>query len=206
MKHIWKIFTIILTIVLFVIILTDPEPVDRSKDPIQIANIEMIMTRSSVRSYTPQIIEDEKIETILKAGMAAPTAGNRQPWEFYVVQDTSLIKEFVKVTKYAAPMHNIANTAIIVCGNPSQSFPAEPLYWVQDCSAATENILLAAHSLGLGAVWCGVYPVQEHVEILKEQLTMPEELTPLNIIMLGYPDKEPTIKDKWKPEKVHYIK
>ncbi len=208
MKYIWQTITLLLAAVVIILSANmlvnneqDTQPTISQEDAI----IHSIMTRSSVRSYTNQQIEPEKIERILRAGMAAPTAGNRQPWEFYVVTDTTLITQFTKVTKYAAPMNSAALTAIIVCGNPSKSFPEEPLYWVQDCSAASENILLTAHAMGLGAVWCGVYPGEERVTTLKEILNIPAELTPLNIIMMGYPATDATIKDKWKPEKVHYI-
>ena len=117
-----------------------------------------IMTRSSVRSYTTEPVSDALVEKLLRAGMAAPSAGNKQPWRYYVVNDRNIIKQFDQVTKYAAPMHEMAQTAIVVCGVPAESFPDASEYWVQDCSASTENILLAAHGIGLGAVWCGVYP------------------------------------------------
>lgn len=168
--------------------------------------LDIIMTRSSVRSYSDRQIEPEKIEAMLRAGMAAPTAKNCQPWEFYVITDRSIIERLTEVTPFAAPMNKKAQTAIVVCGVPAESIPDQPLYWVQDTSAATENILLAAHAMGLGAVWCGVTPVEERVAALRAMIDIPEELVPLNFIMMGYPDTEPNIKDKWKPEKVHYIK
>ncbi len=169
--------------------------------------LENIMTRTSVRQYTNERVSEEMVETMLRAGMAAPTAGNRQPWEYYVVRDTNIIKQFSQVTKYAAPMNAYTKLAIIVCGVPSQSFPDAPLYWVQDASAATENILLAAHAIGLGAVWCGVYPREERVDLLRNMISAPSDLVPLNIIMVGHldPNVPIIIKDKWKPEKVHYI-
>ena len=169
--------------------------------------IDAIHARTSVRTYSDKPIEKSVLTELVKAGMAAPTAGNRQPWEFYVVRDTAIIKQMTKVTQFAAPMNEIAQLAIVVCGVPSESFPIEPRYWTQDVSAATENILLSAHAWGLGAVWCGVYPGEERVATLRKLLDVPEKLIPFNIIMLGHPDKAiaPTIKNKWKPEKVHYI-
>lgn len=214
MKNIWQILTIFLAFALLVVLgasLFDQSEVVAVETVSSVSNedivIESIMTRTSVRKYTDQQIEPEKIEKILKVGMSAPTAGNRQPWEFYVVTDTTIIKQFTKVTKYTAPMNENALTAIVVCGNPSKSFPGnDQLYWVQDASAATENILLATHAMGLGAVWCGVYPGEDRVATLRGLLDIPQELTPLNIIMMGYPAAEPKIKDKWKPEKIHYVK
>ncbi len=209
MKYKWEITTLILAATVVVLSLSQlfqsgnkgiEQPLEKSE-----IIIESIMTRSSVRSYSDERVNEESIEKMLRAGMAAPTAGNRQPWEFYVVQDTSIIKEMTKVTKYAAPMNEFAQLAIIVCGVPSLSFPTEPTYWVQDVSAASENILLSAHALGLGAVWCGVYPGQDRVETLRAMLNIPEDVIPFNIIMIGHPDTDPNIKDKWKPERVHYV-
>ena len=216
MKNIWQIMTLLLAVAVVLLSITSlfdkpstsvaenlPNITMESKGQIAYENI---MTRSSVRKYTSEKVSDELIEKMLRAGMAAPTAGNRQPWEFYVVRDTAIIKQMNKVTKFAAPMNEIAQLAIVVCGVPSEAFPIEPRYWVQDVSAATENILLSAHALGLGAVWCGVYPGEDRVAVLRSLLDIPEKLVPFNIIMIGHPDKtiEPTIKDKWKPTKVHY--
>ena len=206
-KYKWQIVTIILAIVVALFSInslfenTHKEVVQRPDAEVVLNSI---MTRNSVRKYTKQIISPSQVETILKAGMAAPTAGNRQPWEFYVVRDTTIIKQMTKATKYAAPMNESAQLAIVVCGVPSESFPVEPRYWVQDVSAATENILLATHAMGLGAVWCGVYPGEERVAALRELLNVPEKLVPFCIIMMGYPDGKQKVKDKWKPEKVHY--
>ena len=213
-KNIWQIMTLLLavaTVLLSTNSLFNQSPnssVEKTEETVSKAQIaqDNIMTRSSVRKYTTEKVSDELVEQMLRAGMAAPTAGNRQPWEFYVVRDTSIIKQMNKVTKFAAPMNEIAQLAIVVCGVPSESFPIEPRYWVQDVSAATENILLSAHAWGLGAVWCGVYPGEERVAVLRSLLDIPEKLVPFNIIMIGHLDKtiEPQIKDKWKPEKVHY--
>ncbi len=207
MKFSWHILTILMAVALvmmsFKIVTTN-----NSGRMVQLNTAEVvynaIMTRTSIRRYTPQTVEPETIEKLLRAGMAAPTAGNRQPWEFYVVRDTSIIRQLPTVTKFADPMAQEASVVIVVCGVPSESFPIEPRYWVQDVSAATENILLATHALGLGAVWSGVYPGEERVATLRNLLDVPEKLIPFNIIFLGHTDAEPIIKDKWKPEKVHY--
>ncbi len=210
MRFKWQIVTILLAVVVVALSINTLSV----KPTKQVANkevsnsevvIESIMTRSSVRNYTEQRVSDDMVTTMLKAGMAAPTAGNRQPWEFYVVRDTNIIKQTINVSKYTAPMNQIAQLAIVVCGVPSESFPAGPTYWVQDVSAATENILLAAHGLGLGAVWCGVYPGEDRVATLRGLLDVPEKLEPFCIIMIGHPKDEPKIKDKWRPERVHYI-
>lgn len=166
----------------------------------QQAVIDNIMTRSSVRSYTSQEVEQEKIETMLRAAMAAPTGMNKQPWEFVVITD----KEILEALPAVAPgmrMAAKAPLAIAVLGDTSAG-----VYWTQDGSAATENLLLAAHAMGLGAVWCGAYPDTEAGRVAKitELLKLPEGIMALCVIVIGYPDSEPTVKDKWKPEKIHY--
>jgi flavin reductase (DIM6/NTAB) family NADH-FMN oxidoreductase RutF len=136
--------------------------------------------------------------------MAAPTAANKQPWKFIIIKDKNTLKtiadHFHTMTMAAqAPM------AIVVCGDMSLTLDRDGRdYWIEDTSAATENLLLAAHSMGLGAVWCGIYPQMERVKYLSELLKLPEDIVPLNVIPVGYPAEDPAPKDKWKPESVHY--
>lgn len=167
--------------------------------------LDNIMTRTSVRQFSDRQIAQDTLESIVRAGMAAPTAVNRQPWAFVVVTDRVILDSLEAIHPYSNL--KTATAAIIVCGNmekAGEGFGRE--YWVQDCSAATENILLAAHAYGLGAVWCGVYPnpnVQPEVERV---LDLPDTVIPLNIITMGYPAYESEPKDKWNPENVHYQK
>ncbi len=209
MKFSWQILSLLLAVALIVqLIKGSNEAPTQECASTQDVVMENIMTRSSVRSYTEQKIEDSKIETLLKAGMAAPTAGNKQPWEFVVVTDRETL-DIIPTFGISAKMIAGSQTAIVVCGDISKCMPgAMSEYWIQDCSAATENILLAAHAMGLGAVWCGAYPNNDSDRVgkLKELLNLPESVYPLCVIVLGYPDKEPTPKDKWAPEKVHYNK
>lgn len=172
--------------------------------------IECIMTRRSIRSYTPEAISDSAITTLLKAGMAAPTAVDLRPWEFVVITDTTILRHLgdnfggPKKKNHANPLMR-ANVAIAVCGNLAQvERKGLPDFWVQDCSAASENILLAAHSLGLGAVWCGVYPIQERISLVKKELNLPDSIMPLNVIALGHPKNAGHLKDKWDASKVHH--
>ncbi len=219
MKYSLHLLTLLLAVALVVLsvglLFSDDQPKEQTQstnitgaDPVDETEVILnsIMTRTSVRKYTQEVIPADAITTILKAGMAAPTAGNRQPWRYIVVNDTNIIKQFIKVSKYTEPMNEIAKTAIIVCGVPSESFPDGPTYWVQDCSAATQNILLATHAMGYGAVWCGVHPGGDRVEALRNILNIPQELVPLNIIMMGVPDADPVIKNKWDASKVQYVK
>ncbi len=170
------------------------------------AALDNLMTRTSIRSYQDRPIEDEKVEKMLRAAMAAPTAGNKQPWKFIVIKDKQTLKsisEQFNTMKMAA----YAPLAIVVCGDMNNTFPADGRdYWVEDASAATENLLLAAHALELGAVWCGIYPMQERVTYLQKLLELPGNIVPLNVIPIGYPAENPAPKDKWKPKNIHYEK
>lgn len=163
-----------------------------------------IMTRTSIRDYTEKPIEKEKVELMLRAAMSAPSAGNKQPWRFVVIKDKNTLQ---KISAHFKTMGMVqkAPMAIVLCGDLTKTFPGDGLgLWAEDVSAATENLLLAAHSLGLGAVWCGVYPMEERVTILKEMLKLPENIIPLNVVPIGYPAKASAPKDKWKPENIHY--
>lgn len=169
------------------------------------AVIENIMTRTSIRQFTDQPIAKDTLDLLVKAGMAAPSAVNAQPWAFIIVTD----KEVLDSLNAIKPWFNLktATAAIIVCGDLSKAmegFGQE--YWIQDCSAATENILLAAHAYGLGAVWCGVYPNPEILPGVKRVLDIPENVIPLNVVTLGYPAENPEPKDKFKTENIHYQK
>ncbi len=165
-----------------------------------------IMTRTSIRAYQDQPVEEEKIEQLLKAAMAAPSAGNKQPWRLVVIQDKSTL-EAISENLNTMKMAKEAALAIVVCGDLDDTFPDDGVeYWVQDASAATENLLLAAHDLGLGAVWCGIYPIKERVQYLSGLLRLPANIVPLNVVPVGYPAENPAPKEKWKPEKVRYEK
>lgn len=168
------------------------------------AVMKCILTRTSIRAYQDRPVEDEKVEQLLRAAMAAPTAGNKQPWRFVVIEDRQTLKE-ISAHFQTMKMAEHAPLAIVVCGDMDNTFPEDGKdYWVEDASAASENLLLAAHALGLGAVWCGVYPMQERVYYLKKLLHLPANIVPLNVIPVGYPEGDATPKDKWKPTYVHY--
>lgn len=168
--------------------------------------IECIMTRASVRSYSDKVVDSKTIEKILKAGMAAPCAANQQAWEFVVITDDALKSRISDSFQYMKMVKDCA-FAVVVCGNMDKLFEGDREkggFWVQDCSAASENMLLAAHALGLGGVWCGVYPDEDRIEIVKSILDLPSNLTPLNILSFGYPNATVSPKDKWEPSNIHY--
>ena len=164
--------------------------------------IKNIMTRTSIRKYTDQPVSKTDIETLLRAGMAAPTAVNRQPWHFVAVTDKAKLKE---LSGGRGGMLEQCALAIVVCGNMEKTMQGKGQeFWIQDCSAATENILLAANALGLGAVWTGGYPMEERVASISKALKLPETIIPLCTIVIGHSAESPTPKDKWKPENISY--
>ncbi len=165
-----------------------------------------IMSRTSVRAYSDRAISESQVDTLLRAAMAAPSAGNKQPWRFIVIRDKETLSYIADNFNSMTMMKNAA-VAIVVCGDTAATFPGEGVgYWIQDTSAATENLLLAAHAMGLGAVWCGVYPISDRVKAFSEKLALPSGILPLNCIAIGYPEGETVPKDKWKPEYIHYEK
>lgn len=165
--------------------------------------LKTIMTRTSIRNFTSQKVEEDKVEQLLRAGMAAPTAMNCQPWEFVVINDRELLDQLCDSLP-SAKMLKEAQMAIIVCGNMQKALEGDmQSLWVQDASAASENILLAAHAMGLGAVWTGVFP-SDNVKIVRNTIKLPQHIVPLNVIPIGYPKGEHNPKEKWDTEKIHY--
>ncbi len=166
--------------------------------------IKNIMARTSVRKYTDQPVSKADIETMLRAGMAAPTAVNKQPWHFVVVTNREQLNALATANR-GTGMAAKAPLAIIVCGDMQKTLSGVGQgFWVQDCSAATENILLAANALGLGAVWTGLYPNEERAKAVRDVVKAPENIVPLCTIVIGHPAENPAPKDKWKPENVSY--
>lgn len=175
-----------------------------SATEVQKSTIDDIMTRTSVRAYTDRAVAEETVDTLLRAAMAAPTAGNKQPWRFVVVNDKAMLQKISEDFNTMTMAEN-AQLAIIMCGEPAATFPGEGQgYWVQDVSAATENLLLAAHAMGLGAVWCGIYPLSERVAQFSKMLNLPSDILPMACVCIGYPAGETVPKDKWHPEYVRY--
>lgn len=166
--------------------------------------MEAIMTRGSCRQFeATKPISDEAIEKILRCAMSAPTAMDKRPWEFVVVRDQAKLAALGERLPNCR-VGNGAQVAIIVCGTLDNGLPGRGKeYWIHDCSAASMNILLAAHSLGIGAVWTGVYPGEERMAVVREIVGVPDGYAPLNIIPLGYPKEAIQPKDKWNPSKIH---
>jgi len=168
--------------------------------------LSVIYARKSVRHYTGVAATKDQLETLLKAGMAAPTAVDRRPWAFVVVTDKKILNALADGLPYSKMIVQ-AGAAIIVCGDLNKALPGEgQAFWVQDCSAATQNILLAAQALGLGAVWTGMYPSSERVNFVQQALGIPKEVIPLNIIAVGHPVGDEKPKDKFDPVNIHWEK
>ena len=148
---------------------------------------DVLQSRRSIRKYTEEPVSKEDIDLLMHAAMSGPSACNKTPWEFYVVTDEAVLEKLRNASRYSkiyAPL------AIVVCGSLSRALPSQLApYWIQDCSAATENILLAATDLGLGTVWCGIHPQKRAEERVREALGLTEKQIPLNIIYVGHPDQ-----------------
>ena len=173
-------------------------------EPTENVTIHDIMTRSSVRSYTDQPVEEATLDTLLRCAMAAPTAVNKQPWRFVVINERAML-DTISVRFKSMGMAAEAPVAVVLCGDMESALEGDGReYWVQDVSASAENLLLAAHALGLGAVWCGIYPISERVKDFSEMLELPQNIIPMACVCIGYPSGDPTPKDKWKPENIRY--
>lgn len=161
---------------------------------------EAIHTRRSIRQFTDAPVTNEQVEKVLRAAMAAPSAGNQQSWRFIVVRDAATRTRLAEATPYSSPAGR-AQLVIVVLGDTREN--KHPGYWVQDCSAATENLLLAAHGIGLGAVWMAVHPVEERVSNVADIVGPPEGVVPMCMIAIGGPAAPGPEVDRFKPEFVH---
>lgn len=196
----WLFGAAVLTLTVIMIIGKTPIENKHLSNPV----LDNIFARTSVREYTHEKVSHELLNTIVRAGMAAPTAMGREPWAFVVVDDRSMLDSLAGALPYAK-MLNQATAAIVVCGDADKAaMDVDEMYWIQDCSAASENILLAATSLGLGTVWTGVAPRKDRMETVAKILNLPSHLLPLNVIAVGYATKTPTPKNKYKPENIHW--
>ena len=167
--------------------------------------LQNIMSRTSVRKFKQQPVEDAKIEALLRAGMASPTSGDMQPWHFVVLKDKKDIERYAASNKYHAEDIKKTPLFIFVCADTTRMTEGQGKeLWVQDLSAASENILLAAHAMGLGACWTTIYPIQKKVNGISKTLKLPGKLIPLNGIIIGYPDEPLQPKDKWDEKKITF--
>jgi nitroreductase len=159
--------------------------------------IEAIMTRRSVRSFTDEPVTDEQLDALLRAAMAAPSASNEQPWRIVETRDRDVLARWSRATPFSRPLAGAA-AGFAVCGETMAVKHSG--FWVDDCGAATQNLLLAAHALGLGAVWIGVHPSKLMVANVRRILKAPRNITPFALVALGHPEKQPQPVDRYRPD------
>jgi len=162
--------------------------------------MDAVFKRRSIRKYTDEKVKDEVVEHLLKSAMAAPSANNEQPWEFVVIDDKKKLGKIPDIHPYAA-MAAGAPVAILVCGKTNDG--SSKSYWVQDCAAATENILIEVAMLDLGAVWCGIHPRKLREEGMRDLLGIPKDVTPFSLVVIGHPDEHKGPADRYDPARVH---
>ena len=165
--------------------------------------MEAILERRSIRKYTSEPVSEDMVKELLKAAMAAPSAGNEQPWHFVVIRDRAILDQIPSVHPYSR-MVKQAPLAILVCGDLDLAAHGE--MWVQDCSAATENLLIAVQAKGLGAVWLGVYPREERIKGLRKLLNIPRHVAPFALVPIGYPGEKKPPSKRYKKSRIHYDK
>ena len=161
--------------------------------------LEAIHTRRSIRAYQNKPVPEELIQKLLATAMQAPSARNQQPWQFVVIDDRATLAKIPPFMPNAAMAGN-APLAILVCGD--LSLEKSPGYWMVDCAAAVENMLLAAHALGLGAVWCGVYPREARMDGLRQLVGLPKNVIAHSLVVLGYAAEQVPAEDRYRPERV----
>lgn len=162
--------------------------------------MQCILTRRSIRKFSEKTIEDDIIAQLISAAMHAPSAKNRQPWHFIVIKNRTVLDEIESKHPYASMLKS-SKAAIAVCAD--ENLAKNQGYWPMDCSNATMNILLAAHSKGLGAVWVSVHPVEERIRIIRDALNLPHNIHPVSLVPLGYPDQDPREKEMAGVDRIH---
>lgn len=163
--------------------------------------MEAILSRRSIRKYTKEPVSDEIVKELLKAAMGAPSALNEQPWHFIVIKDSQILDEIPKIQPYSKMIRD-APVAVVVCGD--LNLEKAKGFWVLDCSAATQNILIAAQAKGLGAVWLGFYPREDRIKSLQKLLGIPEHVIPFSVIPIGYPAEQKPPANRYNESRIHY--
>ena len=165
--------------------------------------IDAILNRRSIRRYSGKPVDKSTIKELLIAGMYAPSARNQQPWQFIIIDESQLLRRIMDVHPYASMLSG-AELAILVCGD--ENLELSKGYWSVDCAASTQNILLAAHSLGLGAVWLGVYPREERQKGIREIFDLPPHIHPFSLISVGYPAEDKPVPDRFIEDRIRWNK
>lgn len=165
--------------------------------------MEAILSRRSIRKYTSEPVPEETIHELLEAAMSAPSAGNEQPWHFVIIDERAILDKIPEFHPYSSMLKS-ASVAILVCGDETlERFKG---YWVKDCAAATENMLIAIQDKGLGGVWLGVYPDMDRVESFRNLLGLPKHIIPFSLVALGYPAEEKPPANRFNENRIHHNK
>lgn len=165
-----------------------------------VSAVDAIATRRSIRTFTEQALSDETLTRIIHAGMQAPSAGNAQPWEFVVIRSEESKEHITKIHQFAQ-MAPKAPVSVLVCGNLEKEKYAG--FWVQDCSAAIQNMLLAARANGVATVWCGIHPIEERVEAFRHAFNIPKHIMPLGLVVMGYSKQAFVERTVFDGDKIH---
>lgn len=168
--------------------------------------LETILTRRSVRKFTDQPIDEKQLKELLLAGMSAPSCANTRDWSFLVVKDKETLNKMADANGRPAQPLRQADVGILVLGDLDRAFKHAKDYWIIDGAIAAENILLAAHAMGLGGVWLGTWPQMERVNALRELFQLPDNVVPHSILALGTPAEQPASKECWEEDRIHYEK
>ena len=203
MKQIFHFALVLGLTVAAVLSCRNSEPAAPAETPAEPTTLETIFARKSVRQYTDQAVTDEQVETLLKAAMAAPSGMNRRPWRFVVIRDPE-----VRAALGGQKMYTECSVLIAVCGETTMTWRDGEVRdnpnWTADCAAATENLLLAAQAMGLGAVWTAGYPYEDRMNPAREVLGLPDNVSLYCLVPVGYPAGDAQPKDKWNPENIHH--
>lgn len=162
--------------------------------------METIKRRRSIRKYTSQPVDEDDLIPLIRAAMYAPSAGNQQPWEFIIIDDNDLLEEFA-IKHSNAHMLSETPAAVLICADLSRL--KHDKFWVQDCAAACQNFLLAAHDRGLATCWVGVYPRENRVSDIRKMLKLPDQIVPFSLIPVGKPDETLPVPDRFDSSRIH---
>jgi nitroreductase len=168
---------------------------------VEMDGMDTILSRRSIRKYTNKKVENEDYIKLIKAAVSAPSSGNQQPWQFIIIQKRDILEKVMEFHPHARMLRD-AQGAILICGDLSKE--KHKGYWVLDCSAATQNLLLAAHAIGLGACWLGIYPREERISGMTKLASIPGHIVPFALVSLGYPNEEKEASDRFDESMVHY--
>ena len=163
--------------------------------------LEAVFTRRSIRKYTGKVVDNDALNLILKAGFCAPSAHNNQPWHFVIVKNKETLESIAKFHPYAKMLPQ-AGCGIIVCGDKSKQGMTG--FLVEDCSAAIQNMLIAINGIGLGAVWCGLYPNTKLTRSMTKLLNLPGTIVPVGMVVVGHKDESKEPPERYDEAKVHY--